>query len=335
MCNDDDMSTWNKHYHWKTKGCTPWAKDWFSNELVGQSAPVPDSDAIVKVTGISSFEGDVELGNRKGKLITIYDTIIRLSWDSSTGEDKTASGTITFTDVSHEIEDNDEEYPFETEMSSPSSNENQAAYDVVRKTLAPSLQRILKRFRPALIDTHARDLGHDDVAQTKAAPESVSAATAAPVPTSTPTPATSGPQRTTTSSVSTSSSDVHVSAQLAASQQDLWEVLTDAARIPMWSKAPAQLKLVQGETYSLFGGNITGSVVEVDAPRRLVQTWRMPQWPQGHFGKLVTTLTQGEDSTNLELVLAGVPSGSEDAAEAGLQNNYIRGLKSMGLGTIL
>lgn len=323
------MSTWNKHYHWKTKGCTPWAKGWLVDALVGQSVPVPQSAAAVRVSELISFEGDVELGNRKGKLITIYDSSLKLAWETATPEDAPTSaparGSITFTELSHEIEDNDEDYPFETEMTSASTPENMAVYDVVRKSLGPALQRILKRFRPALIDTHARDLGHDDSAPTKSAPQSAPAAAA---PAAAPAAASSG-------KVSTSAADIHVSAQLAVSAQDLWELLTNSARIPMWSKSPAQLTLSQGANYSLFGGNITGAVVEVDAPRRLVQTWRVPQWPAGHFGRLTTSLTQGDDSTTLDLTLAGVPSGEEDAAEAGLQNYYIRGLKALGLGTIL
>jgi len=88
--------------------------------------------------------------------------------------------------------------------------------------------------------------------------------------------------------------------------------------------------LTPGAHFSLFGGNIDGTVREVQAPSKLVQQWRVPQWPQGHYGTLTTLLTQGEDSTKLELVLNGVPSGEEDNAEAGLQTYYIRGLKSVG-----
>lgn len=30
-------SQWNKAYHWKTKGCTPWAKQYFHDRLVGRT----------------------------------------------------------------------------------------------------------------------------------------------------------------------------------------------------------------------------------------------------------------------------------------------------------
>ena len=177
------MSTWNKHYHWKTKGCTPWARAWLAEQLEGRSMPLRAGDSSpdapsVHVDKLTSFDGDVELGNRKGKLITIYDCVVTLSWSGKADDGSEVSGTITFPEVSHEVEDNQESYRFETEMSTPSSGATLAAYDVVRKQLAPSLEDVFKRFRPQLIETHAKDLGHEGEAQTKEAPAAGAAAPA-------------------------------------------------------------------------------------------------------------------------------------------------------------
>ncbi|KAI3626793.1 AHA1 [Malassezia furfur] len=324
------MSTWNKHYHWKTKGCTPWAKEWFTEKLVGKSASIPgEKDTSVSVERLSKFDGDVELGNRKGKLITIYDCSVTLNWTGASPDGDEVRGTITFPEVSHEIEDNGENYRFETELSTGSSDAARTMYQTVRQTLAPELEKVLHDFRTNLIETHAKDLGHDDTSSSTAAPSSGAAGAAA-------TPAaSSAPSKPKDEAVSTSSAALRATAQLAISQADLWDLLTNPARIPMWSKAPAQLWLNPGANFSLFGGNITGSVVSVDAPRKLVQSWRVPQWPTNHYGTLTTELTQSEDSTKLELVLTGVPTGQEDTTQAGLENYYIRGLKSIGLGTLL
>lgn len=312
------MSTWNKHYHWKTKGCTPWAKDWFTQNLVGKSAEA--QGAKVAVEKLAGFEGDVELGNRKGKLITIYDCVVTLNWTGEAEDGTSASGTITFPEVSHEIEDNDEDYRFETELSSESSNKAHELYQSVRNTLAPELEKVFHRFRTELIETHAKDLGHEDgPAQPQEASKPAAAPAAAPAP--------ANPKET---KVTTSTSEVRVASHLAVSEQDLWDLLTNPARIPMWTKAPAQFSLNKGAHYELFGGNITGSITTAEAPHKLVQTWRVPQWPPNHFGTLTTQLTQSDDSTKLELVLSGVPSGQEDMAQAGLENYYIRGFKSVG-----
>ncbi|WFD29095.1 Co-chaperone [Malassezia sp. CBS 17886] len=321
------MSTWNKHYHWKTKGCTPWAQAWLAAQLVGKSASA--DGRTVSIDKLSNFDGDVELGNRKGKLITIYDCAVTLSWMGEGTDGSSAGGTITFPELSHEVEDNGDEYQFETEMSTASTAETHALYQLVRAKLAPSLRGVLHSFRSELVDTHARDLGHDDTP----APES--SGTDTPAVTPAPAPAVSQQKEKAPSNAKGSTSEVSATTQLAISAADLWDLLTNPARIPMWSRAAAQFSPNVDAAFSLFGGNIVGSVVSVEPPKKLVQTWRVPQWPSGHYGKLTTLLTQGDDSTKLELVLSGVPKGQEESAEAGLETYYIRGLKSIGLGTIL
>ena len=329
------MSTWNKHYHWKTKGCTPWAKEWFTEHLVGQSKPLNDgTNASVKVDKLTGFEGDVELGNRKGKLITIYECSVTLAWSGEAGDGTKANGTIKFPEVSHENEDNDEPYLYETELLSESTGMALDLYHVVRKDLVPALQNEFHQFQKDLVESHARDLGHEDGAASSTSTTS-NAAAASPAAGASNAPSTQKNASSASGTVTTSTADVRVSSHLAISEADLWDLLTNPHRIPMWSKAPAQFSPNVGANFSLFGGNISGSIVEVSAPRKLTQTWRIPQWPAGHHGTLTTELTQGDDSTKLELILSGVPTGEEDHAQAGLEAYYIRGLKSLGLGTIL
>ncbi|CBQ69779.1 related to AHA1-stress-regulated cochaperone [Sporisorium reilianum SRZ2] len=318
------MSTWNKHYHWKTKGCTPWAKNHITEATVGKSVTVGTSGHVT-VERLSSFEGDVELGNRKGKLITIYDCAITYAWTGASDDGTEASGTITFPEVSHEIEDEGDEYRFETEMSTKSSAATNQLYEAVRKELAPSLRPVFHAFRQNLIDAHAKDLGHDDPASTSGAATPVAAPAAV-----TATPSAAGASKASKASVSTSSSDVRVSSELAISIADLWDLLTNPSRIPMWTRAPAQFEAKSDAEFALFGGNVTGKVVSVDAPKQLIQKWRTPQFPEGHYGTLAVNLTEGGDSTKLELVLSGAPSGDGEVVEKNLETYYIRGLKSMG-----
>lgn len=105
------MSNWNKTYHWKTKDVGRFSKDYFTTRLVGSSYNLTSPTAgKVEVESLVDFDGDVELGNRKGKLITIYDCQIRLNWVGKLESGTEAKGTIFFPEVSHEIEDEGEEY---------------------------------------------------------------------------------------------------------------------------------------------------------------------------------------------------------------------------------
>lgn len=335
------MSTWNKHYHWKTKNATPWTKEYFTRNLVGTSYELSSpTKGSVTVDSLSHFDGDVELGNRKGRLITIYDCQLTLDWSGKLESGTEAKGSISFPEVSHEVEDDGEEYKYSATMSSSSSVETQALLEAVRSHLVPILLPHLHQFRDELVSSHARDVGHDSTASPSGG-ESASAsgvstpipqaATAAPSASSATASAAKPTEKKPASKLSTT--NVTVEAELSIRRDDLWDLLTNPGRIPMWTRAPAQLSLNPGSTFSLFNGNITGSILEVDGPSLLKQKWRAPQWPSDHFGTLSTTLDEGSSSTTLKLHLEGVPLEEEERSKDALDRFYLAGLKGLGLGT--
>ncbi|KAK0560731.1 Co-chaperone [Tilletia horrida] len=314
----------------KTKGCTPWARDWLSLQCVAIAAE--EGDLSVQVDGLQSLEGDVELGNRKGKLITIFDTSVTFAWSGSKGADK-VDGLLICEEFSHEVHDEKRDYEFKvTQTSGPSS-----AKALVQKQIVPQLLAQINGFRAALIETHAKDLGHDDAPSAGSSGAATPAAAAAPAAAGASAPAAakaapqaaSAPAPKAVSSTSTSASDVRVSLDLPMARDDLWDLLTNPARIPMWSRSAAQFSTEAGASFSLFGGNVTGTVESAEAPRSLVQKWRVQQWPAAHFGTLRTTLNEGHDSTKLELVLSGVPTGEEEQMEKGLRTFYLTSLQTV------
>ena len=333
------MSTWNKHYHWKTKNATPWTKEYFTKHLVGATYDLTKPQkGNVKIDSISHFEGDVELGNRKGRLITIYDCQLSLDWsgrleDGKSEEGTEAKGTISFPEVSHEVEDEGEEYKYRIEMTSSTSISTQSMLEAVRSQLVPSLLPFFHKFREELIASHAKDLGHEgsnDGTPTSGSGISTPKDGNASQNTSSIS-ATKAPKKEDPSSLSTTK--VNVESDLSIRSDDLWDLLTNPGRIPMWTRAPAQLTLNPGSTFSLFNGNVTGSIISIDPTNKLVQKWRAPQWPINHFGTLTTTLSQGDSSTKLTLSLEGVPLEEEDRSRDALDRFYIAGLKGLGLGT--
>ncbi|KAF5320016.1 hypothetical protein D9758_019028 [Tetrapyrgos nigripes] len=139
-----------------------------------------------------------------------------------------------------------------------------------------------------------------------------------------------------------------------AAVDDLFGLLTDEKRIPMWTRANAKVwrKSLQGRhsyakiilhsdikseakpgtEYSLFSGGVTGKYVSLDPPTKIVQTWALqsPTWPSGHTGNLTTTFDQSSDSTKVTLNLEGVLLGQQDEIRRNIEGYYIHGLKSIG-----
>lgn len=54
------------NWHWKTKHVTPWARQWFEQELTVLTVK-GEADEVVRIEKITDVEGDVELGQRKSK----------------------------------------------------------------------------------------------------------------------------------------------------------------------------------------------------------------------------------------------------------------------------
>lgn len=61
------LSTAN--WHWKNKNVGPWAKTWFERELTTIAVSGDQEPEAVLVSGVTDFEGDVELGQRKSKCV--------------------------------------------------------------------------------------------------------------------------------------------------------------------------------------------------------------------------------------------------------------------------
>lgn len=66
------------NWHWVNKDVAPWAKDYLENELTKISA---EQDAVTaKIDKVVSMDGDVDVSQRKGKVITIFDVRLKLEY---------------------------------------------------------------------------------------------------------------------------------------------------------------------------------------------------------------------------------------------------------------
>lgn len=66
------------NWHWVNKDVSEWAKEWFNENLTKLS--VEDGDVKAKISKITSMDGDVDVSQRKGKVITIFDVKLVLEY---------------------------------------------------------------------------------------------------------------------------------------------------------------------------------------------------------------------------------------------------------------
>ena len=78
------------NWHWVNKDVTTWTKEYLEKDLTGIKAETDGASAIV--SKLLSQEGDCEVAQRKGKVITIFDLKLQLEY---TGE------SVSFSNLSN------------------------------------------------------------------------------------------------------------------------------------------------------------------------------------------------------------------------------------------
>lgn len=115
---------------------------------------------------------------------------------------------------------------------------------------------------------------------------------------------------------------IHQEQTLAASPEDVFAVLTQAAEFGAMTGAPAQIDPAPGGEFSLFGGAIHGRNIECVPAARLVQAWRASSWDEGVYSVVRFELAQEGGKTKVVLDHAGFPAGTGEHLAAGWHPNY-------------
>ena len=109
------------NWHWVNKDVAEWAKEYLEQNLTTISAE--DGDVSAEVTKVMSMDGDVDVSQRKGKVITLFDVKLKLEFQGKFSDlghrlsdlpsigkikdNEDVSGTITVPEVAHDTEEDE------------------------------------------------------------------------------------------------------------------------------------------------------------------------------------------------------------------------------------
>lgn len=69
------------NWHWVSKDTSAWTREYLEKELIGLSAE--ENTTFAKITKILSMDGDVDVSQRKGKVITLFDIKLQLEYEGT------------------------------------------------------------------------------------------------------------------------------------------------------------------------------------------------------------------------------------------------------------
>lgn len=319
------------NWHWVNKNAAGWTKKWLEENLADVQASAGGVSA--KIDKVTSMDGDVDVNQRKGKVITIFDVKLVLEYSGKTADDEAVTGNITIPEVAHDTEE--DEYVFDIDIFAESSSK-QPVKDLVRSTLVPQLRTIFAKLGPALVSEHGKDIQHapsNNPSSGWRTPTHLQPSEAAAAAAAAPTTASNKTSNVNTTTVSANE-------EFRTTAAELYATFTDPARIAAFTRA--QPKLFEGAKvggkFEIFGGNVSGSYLALEEPRRIVQSWRLDQWPAGHYSTLELVFDQNDVDgvTVMRVEWKGVPVGQEEVTRRNWNEYYVRSIKTtFGFGTIL
>ncbi|RYP31540.1 hypothetical protein DL767_005718 [Monosporascus sp. MG133] len=319
------------NWHWVSKPVGEWTQKWFSENLTKVSAE--DGEVNARISKVISMDGDVDVSQRKGKVITIYDVKLVLEYSGAAPGEDEVSGTITIPEVAHDTEEDD--FVFDVDIYSD-SKEKQPVKDLVRSKLVPQLRKEFLKLSPALIAEHGKDIQHAAGSNPSSGFSTPKLHT--PSGKSAEKPAVSGTQTNRGSVVNTTT--VTDQEEFRTTAEELYKTFTDPQRLAAFTRAPPKKfeGAQKGGRFELFDGNVAGEYVELEEPTKIVQSWRLNQWPEGHYSKQEIEFDQNDVDgvTVMRVTWTGVPVGQEEVTKRNWSEYYVKSIKlTFGFGTIL
>jgi len=93
------------NWHWVNKDVSEWTRNYLDKELTTISAE--EGGVSAKISKVLSMDGDVDVNQRKGKVITLFDVKLSLEYEGKTKDGEDTNGSITIPEVAHDTEEDD------------------------------------------------------------------------------------------------------------------------------------------------------------------------------------------------------------------------------------
>ncbi|KAJ3351131.1 hypothetical protein HDU83_009210 [Entophlyctis luteolus] len=259
--------------HWVERDCFVWAKAYLTAQLGSLSAIREGGEApVFVVTSIASVEGQADLHVRKGRLITVFDLTVVLTWKGADGAGAPACGQVSIIDFMH---DTDVDKDLEVVIAVDDKSQQVSASKQLKMHLLPKVKQVLAQFAERMIEENSKNLNTNPVE--KKQPAQSDAKTAA---SSSFAFVTSAKQKHFEQQAARTA-EISLQTHFACTASDIYDTLLNPARVKVWSfDNRVEIESIEvGKPYSLFGGSVKGVFCELVCDGGLCLRWTLIMSP--------------------------------------------------------
>ncbi|KAK7259571.1 hypothetical protein RIF29_25180 [Crotalaria pallida] len=269
------------NWHWSETNCLEWSKTFFNNLLTNLTVLNGESNLFLRVTKVEKLDGEAYVNIRKGKIIPGYEISVTLAWEGEAKDGNGNSllkvdGTVEIPYISDENADEDPDLRVIVKDEGP-----------IGKTLKDAMfskgrPLILEKVR-VWVESMARGGPVKEELETKKSaapqPKKENHAAAAVVSNS------GAPKKEEKKEVKKEGKkgckNINLTERFNCRARDLYEILLDENRWKGFTQSNARISKEVGGEISFFDGSVTGTNVELQEAKLIVQKWRFGSWNDG------------------------------------------------------
>jgi activator of HSP90 ATPase len=117
--------------------------------------------------------------------------------------------------------------------------------------------------------------------------------------------------------------------KIKASPHDVYEALMDSRKHAQFTGGKATISRKVGGKFSTFDGYAEGTNLEMIPDKKIVQSWRADDWPEGHYSRATFLLEAIPDGTQLTFTQTDVPDDQYADVSQGWKDYYWAPMKEM------
>jgi activator of HSP90 ATPase len=116
---------------------------------------------------------------------------------------------------------------------------------------------------------------------------------------------------------------------IKAKPHDVYEALMDSKKHTKFTGGKAVISREAGGKFSTFDGYAEGINLTLIPDKKIVQTWRADDWPEGHYSKATFDLEAVPGGTRITFTQTDVPEEFIEEISQGWKDYYWAPMKEM------
>jgi activator of HSP90 ATPase len=123
--------------------------------------------------------------------------------------------------------------------------------------------------------------------------------------------------------------NIKQTATFKASPHDVYEALMDSKKHSEFTGGKAVISRKIGGKFTAYDGYAEGKNTELTPDKKIVQTWRAGDWPEGHYSQVTFLLEEVDGKTRLTFTQIDVPDEQSSDIAQGWRDYYWKPMKKM------